>query len=207
MSLRTKRKPTSQLTPPNRLIVWHLLIPNSFSPFPLFFLPLIFKAYCLKIYNFSISLSRDFAIFNIFIIIIKYNTLNIYFFMEVCMNIKISTFIKSLLLSYIITLLILFLLSFLLLKFRLNESIISFGITLSYVLSCFSGGYLSGRKVSSRRFLWGLITGILYFLFLTLISLLINKGLNSDVPHFFTVLIMCAFSGMLGGMVTVHSQA
>lgn len=118
------------------------------------------------------------------------------------MNIKISTLIKSLFISYVITLAILFLLSFLLLKFRLSESIISLGITLSYVLSCFTGGYVVGRKVTSRRFLWGLITGTVYFLFLTLISLLVNKGLNSDTSHFFTILMMCSFSGMLGGMLS-----
>lgn len=118
------------------------------------------------------------------------------------MNTKISTFIKSLLVSYVITLLILFLLSFLLLKFRLGESVISLGITLSYVISCFTGGYLAGRRADNRRFLWGLIAGTLYFLFLTIISLALNKGLNSDTGHFLTVLIMCSFSGMLGGMLS-----
>lgn len=148
------------------------------------------------------SLSSKFHIFNIFITLTKYNTVNLYFIREVLMNTKISTFIKSLLVSYAITLLILFLLSFLLLKFRLGESVISLGITLSYVISCFTGGYLSGRHADSRRFLWGLIAGTLYFVFLTIISLALNKGLNSDTSHFFTVLIMCSFSGMLGGMLS-----
>ena len=118
------------------------------------------------------------------------------------MNFKISSLIKSLMASYVITLFILILLSFLLLKFRLSESVISLGITLSYVLSCFTGGYIAGKTASARRFLYGLILGIVYFLFLTLISLAVNKGLNSDMGHFFTVLLMCALSGMLGGMLT-----
>ena len=65
------------------------------------------------------------------------------------MNTKISGIIKSLLFSYIVTLLILFLLSFLLFKFRLSENIISFGITLSYVVSCFLGGNIAGRLFST----------------------------------------------------------
>ena len=69
------------------------------------------------------------------------------------MNIKVSSLIKSLIVSYVLTLLILILLSFLLLKLHLSESIISIGITLSYVISCFTGGYIAGRMSSSRRFL------------------------------------------------------
>lgn len=118
------------------------------------------------------------------------------------MNIKISSLIKSLIVSYVITLLILILLSFLLLKLHLSESIISIGITLSYVISCFTGGYIAGRMSSSRRFLYGLLLGAIYFVFLTLISLAINKGVQSDATHFITVMLMCSLSGMLGGMLT-----
>ncbi|MDE6312423.1 MAG: TIGR04086 family membrane protein [Lachnospiraceae bacterium] len=118
------------------------------------------------------------------------------------MNKKISGIIKSLLLSYIVTLLILLLLSFLLLKFRLSENIISLGITLSYVISCFLGGNIAGRLFTLRRFLWGLLVGVIYFIFLALISLAVNHQLTSDITHFFTVLFMCALSGMLGGMLS-----
>ncbi|MBQ2802030.1 MAG: TIGR04086 family membrane protein [Lachnospiraceae bacterium] len=118
------------------------------------------------------------------------------------MNIKISSLIKSLIVSYVITLLILVLLSFLLLKFQLSESIISIGITLSYVISCFTGGYIAGKMSSSRRFLYGLLLGGVYFIFLTLISLVLNKGIQSDATHFITVMLMCSLSGMLGGMLT-----
>lgn len=118
------------------------------------------------------------------------------------MNIKVSSLIKSLIVSYVITLLILILLSFLLLKLHLSESIISIGITLSYVISCFTGGYIAGRMSSSRRFLYGLLVGAIYFVFLTLISLAINKGIQSDAVHFITVMLMCSLSGMLGGMLT-----
>lgn len=117
------------------------------------------------------------------------------------MNTKISGIIKSLLISYIVTMAILLLLSFLLLKFRLGENIISLGITLSYVISCFLGGMIAGKCFQVHRFLWGLLTGVIYFIFLTLISLAVNHQLTSDITHFFTVLFMCSFSGMLGGML------
>lgn len=118
------------------------------------------------------------------------------------MNIKISSLIKSLILSYVITLLILILLSFLLLKFQLSESVISIGITMSYVISCFTGGYVAGKMSSSRRFLYGLLLGTVYFIFLTLISIALNKGFQSNAGHFISVMLMCSLSGMLGGMLT-----
>lgn len=103
--------------------------------------------------------------------------------------------------AYIVTAVILFLLAFLLFKLSLSEQIVSAGIIITYALSCFLAGFLAGKRMKQKRFLWGLIMGIGYFLVLLILSIAVNKsfGAASDIV---TTFILCAGGGMLGGMLS-----
>lgn len=110
-------------------------------------------------------------------------------------------FLLFLLLSYLISTMLLMLLAFLLYRFSLNESVVSVGIILIYVISNFLTAFLCGKKCKDKKFLWGLAIGSAYFVVLLLISLLMSGsvvGLGSDL---FTTFLICAGSGMLGGML------
>ena len=48
---------------------------------------------------------------------------------------------------------------------------ISMAVILVYVLSCFGGGFLLGKKTGSRKLLWGCLIGAVYFGILLLIGL------------------------------------
>jgi len=67
---------------------------------------------------------------------------------------KVKVILKSLLFSYAVTGAFLLLLAFLLFQFDLGEKPVSAGIVAVYILSCFSGGFMSGkilRKGNSGR--------------------------------------------------------
>lgn len=117
-------------------------------------------------------------------------------------NQRLTFIMKSLLISYLLTAGLLLLLSLFLYRFHLSEKTVSLCITGIYILVTFLAGFLAGKKEGSRKFLWGLLMGCLYFLLLTLVSLLVNHGLSGLTSHFFTVLVLCSGSGMLGGMVS-----
>ncbi len=110
--------------------------------------------------------------------------------------------IRTLIISFLVTLLLLTGLTFLLYKFRLGESQIAVGIYAIYILSCFLGGILAGKAMKSRRFLWGLLTGLLYFIFLFGISALQEQGISTDWSRILLVLGICAGSAMAGGMIS-----
>lgn len=110
--------------------------------------------------------------------------------------------LKSLLLSYITTAGCLLLLALLLYRFRLREEIVTAGITAIYVLVTFGGGWMAGRLAGNRRFLWGLLSGCSYFVILAVVSAAAQSGMGDLPSNFFVVLILCAGSGMLGGMVS-----
>ncbi|MDF2944308.1 MAG: hypothetical protein K0S01_3166 [Herbinix sp.] len=117
-------------------------------------------------------------------------------------NTKMFALLKGLLFSYIITALILLLLSFLMLKLDLSSTVISGGINFAYIVSAFIGGFFVGKKIEQRKFLWGLIMGVFYFVVLMLISLMMNRVSPLPMGSLLTVFIICDLSGMLGGMVS-----
>lgn len=117
-------------------------------------------------------------------------------------GISVLTILKILLAMYFLTGALLLVLSAMLYKMQLSESVVSVGIVLIYVLSGFFGGFLSGKVMKTRRFFWGMIMGCAYFLILILGSILFQKGINMEVTRFFTTLILCTASGMIGGMVS-----
>ncbi len=110
--------------------------------------------------------------------------------------------LKALLAAYVITGLLLLLLAVLLYKFQLAESQVNIGITAIYILSGFVSGFLEGKMMKTRKFLWGAVSGLLYFLILTIVSLAVGQGFDGNSSHFVTTLILCLASGMLGGMVS-----
>ena len=118
------------------------------------------------------------------------------------MKTKSWQLIRTLIIAYLFTAVLLTALTFLLYKFRFPESQITIGINAVYVLSCFLGGLLAGKSMKSRRFLWGLVTGLLYFAFLLLMSYIQNQAILSDLTHILTVFAMCTLRGMAGGMIS-----
>ena len=109
---------------------------------------------------------------------------------------------KALLASYVVTGLLLLLIAGLLYRFQLDEGKVQIGIILTYILSCFAGGFLAGKMMKSRRFLWGVLLGLLYFLVMLLVSLAVNRELQSNTAGFLTSFLLCMGGGMLGGMLS-----
>ena len=115
---------------------------------------------------------------------------------------RLTFILKSLLISYLLTAGLLLLLALFLYKFSLTEKIVSLCITGIYILVTFLAGFLAGKREGARKFLWGLLMGCLYFIILTLVSLIVNHGMGDLSSGFFSTLVLCAASGMLGGLLS-----
>lgn len=107
---------------------------------------------------------------------------------------------QALLVSYAITALLLLVLAVLLYKLNLDKGKVSAGIIGIYVVSAFAGGFLLGKLQKVRKFIWGLVLGVLYFLLLLLVSFGVYHTLQGDVVNLLTTLVLCSAGGMLGGM-------
>ena len=118
------------------------------------------------------------------------------------MSRKVMWMLKSILASYIVTAVVLLILAFLAYKFELGERIVSAGIVAIYVLSTLIGGLIIGKITQTRRFIWGISLGIIYFLLLLLITLGVYREISTGISNVLTTLILCAGGGMIGGMIS-----
>ncbi len=104
--------------------------------------------------------------------------------------------------ALVVTAAILLLLAMLLYKIKLSEQIITVFIIATYVISGFWGGFLAGKRMKQKRFIWGLVMGVAYFFVVFVLTIAVKGGFGEITDSFITTLILCAGGGMLGGMLS-----
>ncbi len=114
---------------------------------------------------------------------------------------NVSFFMRIAIITAILSIVLLFILAGLMYVVHLPQSQVSFGIFFIYILSCFVGGFFTGKKMKVRRFLWGFGFGVCYFLLLLIISIVLGNNITSNINHTISVLLTCALSGMIGGII------
>ena len=82
----------------------------------------------------------------------------------------------------------------------LDESKVQIAVILIYIVSCFLGGFLTGKMMKTRKFLWGGLLGFLYFAVMLLVSVAVNQEFGDAVTGVMTTFVICTVSGMAGGM-------
>lgn len=110
--------------------------------------------------------------------------------------------LKSLLISYALTGILLLALAMLLYKLDMDEKAVSAGIIAIYITATLIGGLAIGKMAKTRKFLWGLILGVLYFALLVLITIGVYRTLDGAVASMVTTFFLCAGGGTIGGMIS-----
>lgn len=111
-------------------------------------------------------------------------------------------YVKNLVITYSLTVLLLAGLAFLMYQMKLGAAEASWGVTVIYLLVCAVGGFLTGRRMSSRRLLWGLIFGALYFSVLLVLSLVLGRGVQAESRQLLTILATCLAGSAIGAFIS-----
>lgn len=109
---------------------------------------------------------------------------------------------KVVLLEYVLTALFLLLVTVLLYRVGLSEKTTLLCVRVIYVLVNLIGGLLIGKAAGSRKFLWGAITGISYFIVIFGVSVLIHKGVFVEAQITVITFLLCLAGGLVGGMLS-----
>ncbi|MBS1317556.1 MAG: TIGR04086 family membrane protein [Lachnospiraceae bacterium] len=118
---------------------------------------------------------------------------------------KFTTLLAALLAAWLLTGAGLLLLSVLMFRFGLEEEKLSIGITILYVAATFLGGSMAGGRSREKKYLWGLLSGLLYFCILFGISIIRKRTGAIPVRDLILTACLCLGGGTLGGMlVAVH---
>lgn len=107
----------------------------------------------------------------------------------------------SLAVSTLVTVLLLLLLTVLIYSTDIAGTVSGILIVAIYVLGPFAGAFVLGKMVKKKRFLWGMLLGIIYFAVFVLISLLTAEaGAEPGIRDYIQVLLAVLPGGILGGM-------
>ena len=108
----------------------------------------------------------------------------------------------SLLGGYAITFLGILILAFLLLILQITENTVDIGILVIYVVANLTAGFIIGKRIKRRKFLWGMVSGTAYFLILFFLSNMLGQEVGKLGKDLITTLLICVGSGTLGGMIS-----
>lgn len=110
--------------------------------------------------------------------------------------------LRSLLFSYILSGILLLGLALVLYKLKIKEAQINTAVYVVYIVSCLTGGFFAGRRIGQRRFFWGMLSGLLYFIVLFAVSWVLKDGSALDMTRVITVMACCLAGGTAGGMMS-----
>lgn len=99
---------------------------------------------------------------------------------------KGKAILRSLLLAYGVTGLFLLILAFLLFQFEFGGGTAAVGIIIIYVVSCLAGGFMAGKIIRKDRYIWGIVTGLSYYVLLLLVSFLAQGKWDMTFAHALT---------------------
>lgn len=114
---------------------------------------------------------------------------------------RLVALLKCLMAAYLITGMLLLAVAGLLYKFSLGENVVDISIIVVYCISSLLAGLFFSKGAASRRFIWGMAAGAVYFLIICAVTFAVEGQLHLMSNSCITTLFICTGSGMLGGML------
>lgn len=113
---------------------------------------------------------------------------------------KGKLFLFTSLTALVTTVVLLLITAVLLDKLSLSEHTVRLLIYIVYIISGFSAGYVAGKWKKEKKFLWGLLAGLVWLVIVLIISICMN-GTNMNPGELFPAIVCMIGGGMLGGML------
>ena len=109
---------------------------------------------------------------------------------------------RTLLASYGLTVLLILGIAFLMYQLKGSGSVWDMSVCAIYLLSCGLGGFLTGRRMGSKRLLWGVVFSVLYAAVWGILSWIIGDGWQADGQRTLMVVGLCAVGGVVGSILS-----
>lgn len=115
---------------------------------------------------------------------------------------KIIPIIKTIVFMIITTVVMILLMTLLFYKAEIDEKGIRIGAVITYFITTFIGGFIFGKVNESKKYLFGLMIGAVYFILLIICSAVLGSSGNMFSGRMAIAMISCLAGGMLGGMIS-----
>lgn len=110
--------------------------------------------------------------------------------------------LKCLIAAYIVSAILLLIIALLLYKASISEGFVTISIIFIYCISSVFAGFIFAKRAICRRFLWGLLAGLSYFVVICVVSAFLEPEFSLVSISGITTLVICTGSGMVGGMIS-----
>jgi putative membrane protein (TIGR04086 family) len=110
--------------------------------------------------------------------------------------------LKCLIAAYLISAILLLVVAFILYKADISEEFVTICIILIYCISSIFAGFIFAKRAICRRFMWGLMAGLAYFVIICVVSAFLEPEFSLLSISGITTFFICGGSGMVGGMVS-----
>ena len=101
----------------------------------------------------------------------------------------------------VVTVVLMLLFSMIMLKTDVGDTSVRIFVIITYVLSTFTGGMILGKVMETKKYLWGMSVGLLYFVIIFICSLIFRDGNIESVSSIPLCLMACLCGGTVGGMM------
>lgn len=118
------------------------------------------------------------------------------------MNKIIVTFLKETLIEMIVSAVLLAAVSFIVLRMTPSFAITKVMILAIYGISAFIGGYIIGKVMTKQKFIWGAVSGVIYFAIIALIALVVKGGIDTGTVGIISGFVVSVVAGTIGGMIS-----
>lgn len=102
--------------------------------------------------------------------------------------------------SAIISFALMCLFSLIMLKIEVNETTLKAFVVLIYAISTFAGGFIMGKVMENKKYLWGMGCGFIYFLVILVMALVMGNEGNIASLGPVVCFVTCLAGGTIGGM-------
>lgn len=93
-------------------------------------------------------------------------------------------------------------LSLLFYKVGISNTGLMIGVICTYFITNFIGGFIFGKVNEKRKFLYGALIGLIYFIVLMIISIICSNNTENFSAKLVVSLASCIIGGMAEGMLS-----
>lgn len=115
---------------------------------------------------------------------------------------KIVIFTKGTLIASGIILISALILAAIMLKVQITDTALSIITAVMYFFGAFAGGLYCGKKIGSKRFIWGFLFGLIYSIIYLLVVGLTGGLSEFDISDYIIAIGIGTGGGMFGGMIS-----
>jgi putative membrane protein (TIGR04086 family) len=113
----------------------------------------------------------------------------------------VAVILKETLIQMLISVILVTVAAFVVLKVSPSDTTVKIMIFVIYGIAAFTGGFILGKAMNRRKFLWGMAAGAIYIAILLLISLIVKGSLGTGTVDMLTGIIVSLVAGTIGGML------